>query len=154
MSLHQHDTTAAPLFNYFQNVISWIKSYFLKYRKEMKGLPWGIFYNKYASNNYNPNELEKKIVELMIDDDVTSKKGIYEYLLSGNEKHLNIRKFTEAQKRSRYEKQNGICPICKKYFSIDKMEADHIIPWSEGGKTEPDNLQLLCRNCNRKKSNK
>ena len=47
----------------------------------------------------------------MQDDDVTKKSGIYEYLLSGNEKHLNIRKFTDSMKRKVYEKQKGICPI-------------------------------------------
>ena len=34
------------------------------------------------------------------------------------------------------------------------MEADHITPWSEGGKTEIENGQMLCRECNRKKSSK
>jgi hypothetical protein len=33
---------------------------------------------------------------------------IYEYLLSGKEKFLNIRAFTDSQKREAYERQNGI----------------------------------------------
>ncbi len=53
-----------------------------------------------------------------------------------------------------YEKQNGICPHCKEKFEINQMEGDHIVPWSEGGKTNEDNGQMLCKNCNRKKSNK
>jgi 5-methylcytosine-specific restriction endonuclease McrA len=32
------------------------------------------------------------------------------------------------------------------------MEADHITPWSKGGKTTVENCQLLCLDCNRRKS--
>ncbi|MXW44426.1 MAG: HNH endonuclease [Gammaproteobacteria bacterium] len=34
------------------------------------------------------------------------------------------------------------------------MEADHITPWSEGGTTSDENCQLLCIECNRRKSNR
>lgn len=90
----------------------------------------------------------------MQDDDVTAKKGIYKYFLSGDEKYLNIRAFTQSMKRETYEKQAGICPICKQYFEIEQMEADHITPWCEGGKTSSENCQMLCKECNRRKSNK
>jgi 5-methylcytosine-specific restriction endonuclease McrA len=75
-------------------------------------------------------------------------------LLAKDEKYLNIRTFTDSQKRAAYEKQNGICPICKEHFEINEMEGDHITPWSEGGKTQSDNLQMLCKNCNRRKGKK
>ena len=99
-------------------------------------------------------KLEEEISKLMKDDDVTKKSGIYEYLLSENEKYLSIRAFTESQKAQKYEEQKGMCPHCKKEFKREDMEADHIKPWSEGGKTELDNCQMLCRDCNRIKSNK
>ena len=152
MSLHQHDKNCNDLWLYFTSVINWIQTIFPKVRREMKGLPWGIFYNKYKAKNYDPTTLETKIQELLMDDDVTSKKGIYEFLLSEDEKFLNIRAFTESQKRTQYTKQKGICPICKKYFTYEQMEGDHITPWSQGGKTEPSNLQMLCKDCNRRKS--
>ena len=97
MSRRQHDAHAAPLWQYFQCVIAWVQTIFPKYRKEMKGLAWGILYNTYGEKSYNPQELERKITVLMQDDDVTKRSGIYEYLLSGNEKHLNIRAFTEDE---------------------------------------------------------
>ena len=90
----------------------------------------------------------------MIDDDVTNKKGIYFYVLTRNEKYLNIRAFTESQKRSAYEKQNGICKNFGKHFDIKEMEADHITPWHAGGKASVDNCQMLCKDCNRRKSGK
>ena len=91
----------------------------------------------------------------MADEDVTAKKGIYEYVLSGMspsmERLLSIRKFLDRDKRTAYEKQKGVCPICGNHFDIKDMEADHIIPWSKGGKTVADNCQMLCRVCNRDK---
>ena len=90
----------------------------------------------------------------MSDDDVSNRRGIYEYLLSHNEKYLSIRAFTDNQKRAAYERQKGICPICKAHFEYEKMEGDHITPWVEGGRTEDANLQMLCKSCNRRKSSK
>jgi len=93
---------------------------------------------------------------LMEDDDVQKKSGIYEYLLSGKDRErlLNIRSFTPGQKRSAYERQKGFCPKCKKHFAFEGMEGDHIVPWSRGGKTVPENLQMLCKRCNGIKSDK
>jgi 5-methylcytosine-specific restriction endonuclease McrA len=89
----------------------------------------------------------------MADDDVTSKKGVYLYVLTRNEKHLSIRAFTDSQKRAAYERQSGICSKCGKHFELSGMEADHITPWSKGGKTVPENCKMLCFECNRRKSN-
>ncbi len=154
MSIHQHDPNANELWTYFRNVIEWVQLTFTNYRKEMKGINWGVLYNQFKNNTYDTNKLEQEIQTLMIDDDVTNKKGIYSYVLTRNEKHLNIRAFTENQKRSAYEKQNGICKNCGKHFDIKEMEADHITPWHAGGKTSVDNCQMLCKDCNRRKSGK
>jgi len=153
MSAHQHDTNCNEIWLYFQTVINWIKATFPKYRKEMKGLEWGIFYNKYSAGKYDPKLLEARIVDLMEDEDVTKNSGIYEYLLDGDEKHLSIRAFTPKMARAAYERQKGVCPKCGKNFEIDEMQADHITPWSKGGKTVPENCQMLCEDCNRRKSN-
>lgn len=152
MGEHQHNSDANELWMYYQSVIDWVSRLFPNYRREMKGIEWGILYNQYKEQSYNSQKLEEQVVELMMDDDVTSKKGIYLYLITGQEKYLSIRSFTDNQKREAYEKQNGICPNCKETFEIDEMEADHITPWHDGGKTISDNCQMLCRECNRRKS--
>lgn len=152
MSSHQHDTNCNELWLYFQSVINWVKVVFPKYRKEMKGLEWGIFYNLYSNNKYDPKKLETKTVELFEDEDVTKHSGIYQYLLCGNEKYLSIRSFTPKMARAAYERQRGICTKCKKHFKIDEMHADHITPWNKGGKTVAENCQMLCADCNRRKS--
>lgn len=153
MAKHQHDVSASLLWQYFQQVMNWVKTIFPTYRKEMKGVDWGFLYNKCHNNEYDASVLESKIKELMIDDDVTKKSGIYEYLLTGSERALSLRSFTEKMKREAYERQNGICPKCGEHFEINEMQGDHIKPWSEGGHTTADNLQMLCKDCNRKKSN-
>lgn len=152
MAEHQQDSDANELWVYYQTVLDWVKRLFPNYRREMKGIDWGILYNEYKDQSYNSDKLEEKVKELMMDDDVTKKSGIYAYLITGQEKHLSIRAFSDNQKREAYEKQNGICPNCKEHFEIEEMEADHITPWHDGGKTTSDNCQMLCRECNRRKS--
>jgi len=152
MAVHQHDPNANPIWLYFQSVINWVNAIFTNYRKEMKGLPWGTLYNTHKHDNLDPSTLETEIARLMSDDEVTKKKGVYEYLLTGNEKYLSIRTFTDSQKRTLFERQKGICPCCTETFGINQMEADHITPWSQGGKTSLENGQMLCRECNRRKS--
>lgn len=155
MAQHQHDKNAVQLWNYFRSVIDWVQATFPNYRKEMKGVAWGILYNQNKDRtDLDSNELEQKIKELMADDDVTKKSGIYEYVLDGNERCLNIRAFDNRDKRTAYERQDGQCAICGKETPFSKMQADHIVPWSKGGATVLENCQMLCRDCNLKKSNK
>ncbi|MCA9338235.1 DUF262 domain-containing protein [Candidatus Saccharibacteria bacterium] len=152
MSDHQGDQNANELWLYFQNVISWVKLTFPKYRSEMKGINWGKLYNEFKDAKLDTDELETRIVELMQDDDVTKRAGIYEYVLNGNERALSLRAFDDKIKRAAYERQKGVCSACGKQFAIEEMEADHITPWSRGGKTVADNCQMLCRDDNRRKS--
>ena len=152
MSVHQQDPNANELWMYFRNVIEWVELTFTTYRREMKGIDWGGLYDKFKGEMFDTAELEQEIQVLMMDDDVTSKKGVYPYVLTRNEKYLSIRAFTESQKRAVYEKQKGVCRKCGKHFELSEMEADHITPWSRGGKTNPENCQMLCLECNRRKS--
>ena len=48
----------------------------------------------------------------------------------------------------------GICPITGEHFDIKDMQADHIIPWWKGGKTVLDNLQMISKTANARKSGK
>ena len=154
MSKNQNETSCNELWTYFQAVINWIKTNFREYRKEMKGIDWGTFYNQHKEDKLDPTQIEQETSRLMQDDDVTNKKGIYPYILTRKEKYLNIRAFTEKQKRQVYERQNGICPMCNNKFDIKEMEADHIKPWHEGGQTLLENCQMLCKEDNRAKSGK
>lgn len=152
MATHQHDPNANELWLYFQNVINWVKTIFPKYNKVMKGVNWGSLYNRFKDKPVDSVAVEKQIAKLLQDDDVTKKSGVYEYILSGEEKHLSIRAFTQNMKIEAYERQKGICPKCKQHFEIEQMEGDHITPWHAGGKTTAENCQMLCKDCNRRKS--
>ena len=150
MAIHQGDGEAVELWLHFQRVVNWVETLFPKYRREMKGLEWGRLYKEFGAKSYNPTELEKEVARLMADKEVQKKGGVYEYLLSGGARRerLNLRQFDEDEKRAAYEAQKGICPVCKQHFEYEEMEGDHIVPWSRGGKTVPENLQMLCRRCN------
>jgi REP element-mobilizing transposase RayT len=154
MSKHQHDSDASALWEYFKMVIEWVQKVFPVYRREMKGLDWGSLYNHHKDQSFDSAKLEEEITELMKDEDVESKKGIYSYVLTRNEKYLNIRAFSDKQKRESFERQSGVCVKCQKIFEIGEMEADHITPWHEGGKTNSENCQMLCKNDNRIKGGK
>ncbi len=154
MARHQHDTNADELWEYFQNVITWVRNIFPNYRKEMANVNWGELYNEFKDKKLNPKKLEAEIIKLMQDEDVTKKSGIYPYVLTQDKRHLNIRSFTDNMKREAYERQKGICPFCKEKFDISEMEGDHITPWHEGGKTTAKNCQMLCKDHNRTKSGK
>ena len=149
MAKNQNEPNANELWLYIQNVINWVQVVFPNYRKEMKGIAWGELYNEYKDKKYDSTKLEEEISKLMEDEDVTSKKGIYLFILTKDEKHLNIRAFSKNMRREAYEKQNGICVMCKDHFEIDEMDADHILPWSKNGKTNTENCQMLCIPCNR-----
>ena len=154
MSKNQFEPNANELWLYFQSVINWVKVTFPKYRKEMKGIEWGTLYNEYKNDKLDAKALEEEITQLMLDEDVSNKKGIYYFVLNRKERHLSIRAFSEKQKREAYERQKGICVKCGKKFELNEMEADHITPWHEGGKTSADNCQMLCKHDNRIKSGK
>lgn len=120
----------------------------------MKGLDWGEMYDEFHKNLYDVAALETQIKELMEDDEIMKKAGIFRYVLIGDLRDLSFRTFDKKQKREAYERQKGICPHCGKHFELEEMEADHITPWKEGGTTVPENCQMLCRNYNRLKGAK
>ncbi len=57
---------------------------------------------------------------------------------------------SQSIKKVVYTRDGGLCQCCGNY---DKLEYDHIEPFSCGGGNDVSNIQLLCRRCNRSKSN-
>lgn len=158
MQRYQHDSDAQELWQYWQAVFDWVKRVFPNQdsarTRLMKGLPWGKLFNQHKDDQLNAAKLETRIAELIDDDEVDNKRGIFEYLLTGNEKTLSLRTFDEKTKQSAYARQKGICPDCKPDkgpYDFTEMEADHQKPWSKGGKTMPENCQMLCKEHNRSK---
>lgn len=156
MATHQHDPNANNLWTYFQNVLNWAITNFemKKFKKIMKGLDWALYYDTFHDKTLNTVEMAKQISALMRDSEIEKKTGIIPYVLTGDERHLDLRAFPDDIKMEVWEKQGHICPLCNNEFDFEFMEGDHIKPWREGGRTVIENCQMLCRECNRKKGAK
>ena len=172
MSQHRQDDNINELKTYFDSVIDWAKTVFGEPKKEMQGQEWGRLYEKYHNEKYDFAKLRKRVEELYADDFVTDKRGIFEYVLGGEDDKslLNIRVFDKITKKKVYERQTkearkkGVsnCPHCAigkasertKIWKIEEMDADHVEAWSKGGSTDEANCQMLCKTHNRAKGNR
>lgn len=154
MMNHSDDKNADVLWKYTENVFDWVEETFGGFDKTMNGVEWGYLYNKHKDDTLDPEEIQKRIAELMADDEVQKKSAIYEYILTDEKKVLNLRTFSERDKITMYNRQKGLCAICGKPFEMKEMHGDHIVPWSKGGKTDLSNGQMLCTTCNLAKSDK
>lgn len=153
MAAHQHDPNANNLWSYFQNVINWTTTNFdlRRFRSIMKGLDWALYYDRFHEQTLDVAALGRRISELLRDGDIQHRQGIIPYVLTGDERSLDLRAFSEDIKLAVYEEQHHRCAICGREFDYEFMEGDHITPWREGGRTVKENCQMLCRECNRRK---
>ena len=154
LKAHRSDINASALFAYYEEVIGWANYIFgAKYKKELPKVEWGLLYNRYHEIPCSPREIRAKVDALMENPEITKKAAVFEYVFSGEEKILSPRAFDDSMKRSKLEEQEHKCAYCGGEIpDMKSAHADHIIPWSKGGKTEYGNLQILCVKCNCKKS--
>lgn len=150
MGKHYRDEDAKALWRYYDDVITWVSRTFPTYRKLMQSVEWGLLYNRFK--DVDKTGLDEKVNEILETEEISNEKYVYEAVLSGNMNLLQARAFPEAERKRKYKEQDGICPICGKKFAFEDMAGDHIVPWSKGGKTVYENLQMLCKSCNAGKS--
>ena len=167
------NTNINELETYFISVIDWVGGVFTTVpEKEMRGLDWGRLYEKYHETPYDASALAADLAILLDDPVITSRKGVYEYLLSGKElpQLLEVRLFDQAIKKSVYSQQTSVakaaktsnCPVCAsgdnnnkvRIYKYEEMEADHVTAWSRGGDSGSANCEMLCVSHNRAKGNK
>jgi len=156
LAVHQHDANALALWQYMESVFTWVEGTFdvAKRKKIMKGVDWGRLYDRYHEAVLDRASIDSEVARLMLDSEVQKKSGICPYVLTHDERLLNLRAFPEDIALAAYERQDGKCALCGERFDFVFMDADHITPWCEGGKTVAENCQMLCRTCNRRKGAK
>ena len=172
MSAHRNDQNIDALKNYFDTVLDWVDSIFKYAGQEMRGLEWGRLYETYHTNPYDSEAVSERVNALLEDVQVTDKRGIFEYVLGGEQdkRLINVRVFDAKTKGEVYRKQtqqakeDGIsnCPLCAvghganatRIYKLSEMDADHVTAWSHGGATDASNCQMLCKTHNRAKGNR
>ena len=172
MSAHRHDNNINGLKTTFNSVIDWVSAVFTDVLPEMRGLEWGRLYEAYHGKSYDPKKMSAEVRRLAADPYVTSRKGIFEYLLGGSvdKKLLAVRVFDDRVKRAAYDRQtqaaekNGVsnCPLCaigdtannSRIYKLNEMDADHVSAWSKGGESTAKNCQMLCKTHNQAKGNR
>lgn len=172
MSRNRYKDDISEVKSYFENVLDWASTLFTNVEDEMCGLEWGRLYNTYHLKRFDPKKIEASISKLYSDGNVKNRKGIWEFVLGGEKdtKLLDIRIFDDATKRIRYNAQTNEsklnqlsnCSLCalgnnsnrSKIWKFDEMDADHVLAWSRGGKTDSENCQMLCKTHNRAKGNR
>jgi RNA-directed DNA polymerase len=86
-----------------------------------------------------------------IKEDASVYNGEHLYWASRNAKYSSL----STRVKNLYNRQRGKCSACSKQFQTgDHMEVDHIIPRSQGGQDNYNNLQLLHRQCHTEKTRK
>lgn len=101
MSLHRNDASIEELKTYFDTVIDWAKTLFGEPKGEMRGSEWGLFYERYHANSYNPDALQRRVDELYADEAVRNKKGVFEYLLGGATDIANCQMLCKTHNRAK-----------------------------------------------------
>ena len=139
------------------------KKYYLPYKFIISRLLYKFNTNISLFNRHIIDIIEKlrlKITSVEIQEilECKSRNAVFQKKLillidsiidSSYDANSDKRLFTKTQIKSKLKEQNDVCVICKK--SKEKYEGDHIIPWSKGGKTEIENLQVLCTICHQHK---
>ena len=172
MSQHRHDTSTGELECYFRSVIDWTSATFTMVERDMCGLEWGRLYETYHATPYSIDHVTERVKALQADESVKCPRNIYEYVLGGemDKKLLDIRIFEESTKRTAYKRQTEMaekqgvsnCPLCAsgnnanktRIYKLSEMDADHVTAWSNGGATNIENCEMLCKTHNRSKGNR
>lgn len=80
-------------------------------------------------------------------------KMLYKYLYAYFTKNGLRKNYDDSVRYNLINKQNGKCNICNRHIDIFTSELDHIVPWTMvGDELGTSNLQMLCKDCNRRKS--
>lgn len=125
---------------------------------------WKIFVFKCLSDGivlYNDTEIPVETFNDLIQSNSIQYEGIFKHQGEDCERYkwTPILKYPQKYYRQPKPELRKLVFIRDSYTCVNcgtdkNLSIDHIIPWSLGGKTEYENLQVLCRSCNSKKGNR
>lgn len=102
--------------------------------------------------------VEEKQLEEMTNSTLSSLESvlinnIYDHILKNPS--ISPSRSVSPQKRALViERDKCTCQICEEDLVDDEIEIDHIFPYSYGGSSNVTNLMVLCKRCNRDKTNR
>ncbi len=144
-------------------ILKWSKETFAPESKDyydwMKKVKWAeVFYENEKKKAEDKvavkyEDIPKRIKELSAMPGIDKNEGIPMFLVTGEEKYLNSRSFNKKDIINKWKEQDKKCASCGEAKDEDQIAGDHIVSWSKGGRTEYENLQVLCKRCNSSKSN-
>ena len=163
MRAHKDDFNANEVVNNFMNIITWIDNTFGSFtNNQMRNVKnWAYLYRTYKNVKFDTVRMSSQLRSLMSDPEIHHKHSIPEFLLITNSnpnlsneeidgyahKMLSLQSFPEDMRRNAYYNQSGKCADCGEPLAIEYLEPHHIVAWSLGGKTIPENLVMLCPHC-------
>lgn len=120
----------------YDNIVDKFLEFNEKCKSELTGKDLDTIHKKKSKNGYYlyiSKSLRQVMKDVLKDDD--------------------DRKIDDVMRDKVWEKRNGKlkdgkCFCCQKNLNFKRFECGHIIAWSEGGRTELDNLEPICKNCN------
>ncbi|PIY02262.1 MAG: hypothetical protein COZ21_15075 [Bacteroidetes bacterium CG_4_10_14_3_um_filter_31_20] len=130
---------------------------YLKYKSEIDRLVYEQYYLLYLDDKLdNLEEQEMRNFSQIFGAEYVTMCEIKRKVLSDKYEKLKADEIAKSRYISEstlievFERDKGRCVLCG---STDDIEYDHIIPFSKGGSNDAQNIRVLCRKCNRKKSN-
>ncbi len=132
------------------------------YEKRLKDMPIKVL-SKHGVINLKDNMIKLSVSKLSFCQKEEIKKiceeKIFELVSTRglsiwDHRFLDSKLVSDSIRYRVLKESKGKCALCGVTKNERPLDIDHIIPLSKGGKTEYENLQVLCSKCNRSKNNK
>lgn len=106
---------------------------------------------KLVSSIFTYYEIENFLMDIKSKEEEKNERYIERYITETERKRREFKKKSNSFRKKIFERDAYRCVYCNSY---ENLHIDHIVPLSNGGENNEENLQILCQKCNLKKSNK
>ncbi len=155
--LRNQARTAPIFFGNSSHVPSSLVSYNFLHQRPLDSRPW-FSYLLFHDNLYEvTGPYTEEEFRLLVLEEFDRERRLFEKLhsvhVSGVEDSPTVQRerVPEQTRIFVWRRDGGKCTRCG---SRERLEYDHIVPVSKGGSNTPRNIELLCEQCNRRKSDR